>query len=79
MGRWLGRPEVLDLPGVETIGLQAIVNCFMWVLGMELRFSGRSILFSFLNTIFPALKQILEEAFKKIKVVLFVAYDGDRF
>lgn len=47
MGRWLGRPEVLDLPGVETIGyIQAVVNCFMWVLGMELRFSGRSVLFS---------------------------------
>lgn len=36
-----------------------------------------STIFFILSTIFPALKQILEEAFKKIKVVLFVAYDGD--
>lgn len=78
MGRWLGRTEVLDLPGVETIGY----NCELPHVGTG---NGTQVLwkistiFLILSTIFPALKQILEEAFKKIKVVLFVAYDGDRF
>lgn len=78
MGRCLGRPEALDLPGVET-KLQVIVSspCSYWDWN-----SGSledQYMFLILSTIFLALKQILKEALEKIEVVLFVAYVGDRF